>query len=199
MLHRSSTFLVSFLFIVLVFVGCFGLTATLVTPIQSLFLPEITTYASLVFLPHGAAILSTMYFGWKAILPLFVAHWVSGYLFGPSEVPYLPDLWGLASQLIAAACPFISFEAFRRFGKNYYYTADDQTTHWKAILLVGILASILNAIGQVFFHSDHLDAAAYARVSIVYAFGDAIGLVVSMLVLMLIFRWVRIGQKVFGK
>ena len=77
---------------------------------------------------------------------------------------------GVASQLIAAACPFISFGAFRCFGKNYYYTADDQTTHRKAILLVGILASILNAIGQVCVHSDHFVAAAYACVSIVYAF-----------------------------
>ncbi|MGA9254947.1 MAG: hypothetical protein WBV71_21180, partial [Roseobacter sp.] len=53
----------------------------------------------------------------------------------------------------------------------YYYTADDQTTHRKAILLVGILASILNAIGQVCVHSDHFVAAAYARVNCLRVWG----------------------------
>ena len=199
MLSRTSNYSVSFLVILLAFVACYALTATIITPIQSLFLPEITTYASLVFLPHGARILSTMYFGWKAIPPLLLGGWASSYLFGPVQVSYLPDLWVAASLLIGAACPFISFEAFRRFGKNYYYTADDQPTHWKAILLVGVLASMLNAIGQVFVHRDHLDPAAYLRTSMVYALGDAIGLVILMLGLMLIFRWVRIAQKAFRK
>lgn len=189
----------NFLVIALAFVAAYGIVAMIVTPIQSIFLPEITAYASLVFLPHGVRILSTMYFGWKAVLPLTVGAWASGLIFTPDRVSYLPDVLALASLLVGAACAFISFEVFKVFGKNYYFTSRSQATHWKQLIFVGLLASGLNSLGQVVVHSDYIDPSAFIRVTATYAVGDTIGLIVMVLLLMLFFRWVRIAQKASQK
>ncbi|MGA9253693.1 MAG: MASE1 domain-containing protein [Roseobacter sp.] len=199
MLHHLYNSFVTLLVIALAFVACYGLVAKLVTPIQSIFLTEITTYASLVFLPHGVRILSTMYFGWKAIVPLIIGNWASSYLFGPGEIPYLPDLWALASLVVSGTCAIISFEVFRWFGKNCYFSPKNQTTSWKDMIYVGLLASVLNSCGQVFIYSDHISPAAFMRVASTYALGDTIGLLVTMLFLMLFFRWARIARHAFGK
>ena len=42
----------NFLLVVLAYVLCHGLTAMVVTPIQSVFLPEMTVFASLIYLPR---------------------------------------------------------------------------------------------------------------------------------------------------
>jgi len=196
MLHRASSSLLSFCGIALAFVLCYGLTTKIITPIQAIFLPEVTVFASLVFLPHGVRILSTMYFGWRALLPLMVGHWASGYLFGPGGVPDIPSLSALASLLIGAASGFVAFEIFRLLGKDYYYRGPKQTTHWKQIILVGIIASFINSLGQVMVYRDHLEVDEYVRTTTVYALGDVIGLFVTMLGLMLLFRWIRFAQKV---
>ena len=159
----------NFLVIALAFVAAYGIVAMIVTPIQSIFLPEITAYASLVFLPHGVRILSTMYFGWKAVLPLTVGAWASGLIFTPDRVSYLPDVLALASLLVGATCAFISFEVFKVFGKNYYFTSRSQATHWKQLIFVGLLASGLNSLGQVVVHSDYIDPSAFIRVTATYA------------------------------
>ena len=199
MLHRLSHLILTFSMGALAFVACYALVAKLVTPIQSIFLPEITAYASLVFLPHGVRILWTMYLGRRAILPLLAGQWASSYLFGPEGVPYLADLWTAASHVISATCAFAAFEIFRLFGKDYYFSPNDRSTHWKELVCVGLLASVLNSLGQVFVYSAHIDPAAFLRVASTYALGDTIGLLVTMLFLMLFFRWVRIARKALGK
>lgn len=196
--HMLNSF-VNLCVIALAFVAAYGIVAMFFTPIQTIFLPEITAYASLMFLPHGVRILSTMYFGWKAVLPLTVGSWASGLIFTPDRVSYLPDFLVLASLFVGATCPFVSFEFFKLFGKNYYFTPRSQATHWKQLIVVGLLASVLNSLGQVVVHSDYIDPSAFIRVAATYAVGDTIGLIVMMLLLMLFFRWVRIAQKASQK
>lgn len=184
--------------IALAYVLAYGLVAKIATPIQGIFLPEITTYASLVFLPHGVRILATMYFGWKAIAPLLLGSAVSSYLFGPATVPEISTLTVAISHLVGAVCALVSFEVFRVFAKDHYY-APNRQTHWKQLVYVGILASVLNSAGQVFVYSDYIDPVAFSRVASTYAFGDTLGLIASMLCLMLLFRWARAARQVLRK
>ena len=57
----------TYLLIVLAYVFCHGLTSLVVTPVQSILLPEITMFASLIYLPHGVRVLASWASGWKAI------------------------------------------------------------------------------------------------------------------------------------
>lgn len=198
MFQHLSNALVTVLVVGLAFVLGYGLVAKIATPIQSIFLPEVTTYASLVFLPHGVRILATLYFGWKAIVPLMFGAWASSYLFGPASVPEISSLSFLTSLVIGATCAIVSFEVFKVFGRDYYYKPEKQT-HWKQLIYVGILASLLNSLGQVFVYSDHINPAAFARVASTYALGDTIGLIATMLCLMLLFRWARFARQVLKK
>ena len=50
-------------------------------PLQSAYTPQLTSYASLLFLPHGIRVLTAWLYGWKAI-PLLapaalLTHWMN--------------------------------------------------------------------------------------------------------------------------
>jgi len=190
--------LVNFAIIVLSFVGGYGLTSQLITPVQEIFFPDVTDYASLVFLPHGVRVLAVMFFGWRAILPLLAGHWISDSLFGGVEGVDFDAAVIAAAYLIGSVCAFFAFEIFRFSGKNLYAT-DSKVPGWRHIILVGALASILNSIGQVCVYGSSFDATTYTLVSLVYAVGDLVGLIIAMICLMFIFRWVRFAQHAFKK
>jgi len=190
--------LVNFAIIVLSFVGGYGLTSQFITPVQVIFFPDVTDYASLVFLPHGVRVLAVMFFGWRAILPLLAGHWMSDYLFSGVEGGDFDAEVLAAAYLVGSASAFIAFEIFRFSGKNLYAT-DKKVPGWKQIILVGALASLLNSIGQVCVYGSSLDATTYTLVSMVYAVGDLVGLIAAMICLMFVFRWVRFAQHAFKK
>jgi len=198
LIGMATTPLVNFAIIVLSFVGGFGLTDQFISPIQNIFLPDVTDYASLVFLPHGVRVLAVLFFGWRAILPLFAGHLISDYLFQGTEAVDIEMSWLIAAYLIGSMSAFLAFEIFRLSGNDLYVT-DKLMPNWKQVILVGALASIINSIGQVFIYSSSMDASTYALVSMMYAAGDLVGLVVSMIGLMFIFRWVRFAQSAFKK
>ncbi len=179
-----------FLIIILAYVLCHGLTAQVVTPIQSLFLPEITVFASLVYLPHGVRVLATWAYGWKAVPALIVGTSLSVWLFSsPEEVNFLePAL--LEGILVGSASAFIAFEIARFAGFNFYF-GGSRRLHWKGLLAVGALSSVINSFGQTLVYSGLIDLEKFMGVWAIYAAGDLIGLVVCMIALMFVFRWDR--------
>ncbi|MEH6646679.1 hypothetical protein [Sulfitobacter sp.] len=180
----------NFLIIVLLYVLAHGLTALVVTPVQNIFLPEVTVFASLMYLPHGVRVLATWAYGWKAIPALIVGSSLSAWLFSPSEDLNFLEPALIESLLVGAASAFITFEFARFVGYNFYFGGSVKL-RWKGMIAVGALSSVINSLGQTLVFSDLIDWEVIIKVLAIYAVGDLIGLIVCMVVLMLVFRWSR--------
>lgn len=181
----------TFVIIVFAYVLCHGLVALLVTPIQSIFFPELTLFASLVYLPHGVRVLATWAYGWRAIPPLVVGVGLSAYIFTPSEDLNMLEPALLEGILVGAVSAFVAFELMRFFGRDCYFRGS-RKLNWKGLIAVGALASAINSIGQTAVYSGLIGLRHVPGALFVYALGDLVGLIVCMVALMIIFRWFRI-------
>lgn len=184
----------AFVLTVLAYVLAHGLTARIVTPVQSQLLPEVTVFASLVYLPHGVRVLASWLMGWWAFFALLLGAYISHVLFTPEADQALlaPVLWpslavGAASALGAfAILRIVGFDAPSKNGRKM---------RWRFLMVAGAVASILNSAGQSLVHSGLIVPDNVLQVSAVYALGDLIGLIVCMFALMIVFRWLRIFAK----
>ena len=66
---------------------------------------------------------------------------------------------------------------------------------WKWLLIVGAVASVLNSVGQPIVFSGLILPDQVFVALVVFAVGDLFGLTVTMLMLMVIFRWLRLFHK----
>jgi hypothetical protein len=181
----------NFLLVVLAYVLCHGLTSMVVTPIQSVFLPEMTVFASLIYLPHGVRVLATWAYGWKAIPALILGVSLSALLFSPSEDINFLEPALLEGILVGSTSAYIAFELMRLAGFDFYF-GRSRKLQWKGMIAVGALSSVINSFGQTLVYSGLIDLEKVIGVWAIYATGDLIGLIVCMVVLMLVFRWNRI-------
>lgn len=184
----------SFAVITAAYVICHGLTAWVVTPVQNLFLPDITVFASLVYLPHGVRVLSVWLLGWKAVLPLAAGALLAELLFTSANVRQLMEPVLLESIAVGAVSALAAFELARLLGRNLY-AGQSRRMAWSGLLAIGAVASVLNSLGQSLVFSGLIFPGDQLPVMAVYAAGDLIGLAVCMVVLMLIFRWFRLAGK----
>lgn len=182
----------AFAVVTLAHVLAHGLTALLVTPLQSRLLPDITVFASLVYLPHGVRVLATWLFRKTAFFPLFLGGFLSELVFTPTDTGRATDAVTLASIAVGAASAPLAFELIRAFGRDLYARPTFRV-RWQWLLLAGGIASVLNSIGQTIVFSGAILPGRATAVVTTYAFGDLVGLIVSTLVLMLVFRWMRIS------
>jgi hypothetical protein len=114
----------------------------LVAPAQQDILPEITPYASLIFLPHGVRVFATALVGVRALPGLLLGEVAGNYLLW--DVTHTPSLF-LASVAGGLAC-WLAFEMLRRMGVNaYYLRVDSSPPPLRSFLLAGIAASAFNA------------------------------------------------------
>lgn len=180
----------NYFIIAMSYILCDGLTSLLVWPIQESFLPEITIFAQLVFLPHGIRVLAAWFCGWKSLVPLIVAPLVSYIIFSPD----LPDprLAPLVLQLatVGALSAVLAFEALRLAGIDLYFGGRAEL-NWKLLLLVGGIAALLDAVGRVLVYGDLISQEIARLVLILVFIGDFLGQILAMLILMLLFRWLR--------
>ncbi|WP_138466928.1 hypothetical protein [Poseidonocella sp. HB161398] len=185
-------YLQTFAVVALAYVLCHGLTAFLVTPLQSQVFPDLTRYASLLYLPHGVRVLSAWLLGWRAFLPLCAGGFLSEVLFTPAEFSSVTDPVILVSIAIGGSAAILSFELLRLLGLNLY-AGRDARVHWRWLLVAGIMASLLNSGGQAVVFSGMLPPDRALGVLAVYAAGDLFGLVATTLALMMVFRWMRLA------
>ncbi len=181
----------NFLIVVAVYVLCHGVTALVVTPAQKLFLSDITVFASLIYLPHGVRVLATWLSGWRAVIPLFAGGLLSEVMFTPALVfDFLEPviLWSIS---VGAMSAYVSFVLIKFLGRDLF--ADrERVMDWKWLLIAGAVASFVNSVGQVIVFSGLIVPDDLFAVLVTYAIGDLVGLYVSMLVLMMVFRWMRL-------
>lgn len=173
---------------------CYALTVFLVTPGQSIFLPEITAFASLVYLPHGVRILATWAYGWKAIPGLIAGSVAATLLLTPVTYADLLRPKALEVILLGSVVAFIAFELVRLSGRDLYWGPSNRV-NWRSLVLVGAVASVANSVGSTFLYSGLISADYQLQVMLIYVAGDLIGLMACMLGLMLAFRWARISAR----
>ncbi|OIQ33527.1 MAG: hypothetical protein BM562_00375 [Alphaproteobacteria bacterium MedPE-SWcel] len=176
--------------IVLAYVFCHGLTAWVVNPVQAYYLGDITMFASLVYLPHGVRVLSIWLCGWRALLPLMIAALLSEFLFTDAHVLELTSYALWLSIPVGALSAYLAFEALRIFGSSVY-AGHSRRMDWRQLMLVGVLASIFNSIGQTIVFAGVISPGDQLSVVVTYALGDMIGQAVTMLALMMVFRTLR--------
>lgn len=113
-----------------------------VTPGQRELLPEITAYASLLFLPHGVRVFATALVGVRAIPGLLIGELAGNYLlWNVTETPAL-----LLTSMTGALVCWVAFEMLRRMRVNAYYLKNDLLPPpLHSFLLAGMAASAVNA------------------------------------------------------
>ncbi len=176
------------------YIVCHGLTAMVVTPVQNMFLPEITIFASLAYLPHGVRVLAIWLFGWRACLSLAVGTLVADAMFTSANIREMLEPLLLKSVAVGVLSSLAAFELLRLSGRNFY-SGQARRMSWAGVLTVGAMASLLNSLGQSMVFSGVIFPDDQLTVLTVYAVGDMIGLMLCMFGLMLIFRWMRLRQE----
>ena len=177
MFQTKLDYLPVFLIISATYMIAFSASIYLINPVQQQYFPHLTSYASLIFLPHGVRVLSAWLWGWRSI-PLIApvslfAHWLN---FGPSG---FTDL-GVVAAMSGVICAAFSFWAFSKCGMDFR-VSDKKTNHWGDVLITGCFASILNTVGMgvIFGHE--------VPTLLGYLIGDISGMFGCMFFLMLAF------------
>ena len=139
--------------VMLAYVGLFVIQINFIWPIEKLYFGELTAYASLLFLPHSVRVIAAWLLGPKAILALFPASVISGYIIGTTIDNglnfYLICLFSSASAVIA-------FE-FLKLMKMNVYPSGNRMTSWRNVIFAGCLASFFNSLSSTYFRSTNLN------------------------------------------
>lgn len=150
-------------------------------PFQEAFFPNLTNFASLLFLPHGVRVLSAWMYGWRSIPMIapaaLLTHWL---LFGSAGFSII----GIAGAMSGVVCATLCFWWLSRFGLDFRISLEN-TAKWRDVMLAGSLASVINTFGIGVAMGNP------ARTMAAYFIGDITGLFGCMLILMLAFKAMR--------
>ena len=166
---------------------CFLFVELLISPLQLLAgLPQ-TSYASLMYLPHGVRVLSVWLYKEKAVIPLFFSHlfiyvvfWLEG----------LTVAENIAMVLVGTLCAPLAFLFVGWIGFDVSLR-NSKIMHWRSILLIGFLASIFNSLGNSFILSPHIEPSLHLLTASTYLIGDTLGVFILLLTLLFGFRLAR--------
>ena len=173
---RDLTFTTGGIFLLYLF--AYSLVFAAITPLQEQVMPEITKFASLLFLPHGIRVLGTSLLGVRAVPGLVLAELTGNYLFwGMTQLDTL-----LFSALISGSITWIVFEGLRSLRVNaFYLQLSEQAPAFHALLLAGLLASAANAFLLTSLIESKLDVGQVTMLIAAYMTGDITGLFAVLL------------------
>lgn len=159
----------------------FALTFAAVMPLQNAVMPAFGNYASVIFLPHGVRVVAAWLYGWRS-LPFLApgAILTHSYLYGTAgfSVDYMMAVF------FGVFCAALSFWFLALLGMDFRLHKSKRV-NWRDVMLAGVMASVLNSFGTSVFYDNDLTTASARFV------GDVTGMIVSMFILMLIFRLLR--------
>ena len=174
----------------LLYVASHGITALCVAPLQSRVFGDATTFASLLYLPHGIRVLSIWLFRWTAVPGLILGAALSEWLFtDPTTLAEIaPVLW--PSILVGALSAAVVFESLRQLGASAY-AEGGQMMDGRTLFTVGMTSSLLNSIGQMIVFDGFVSPGNATGLMLLYAFGDMAGVCVVLFAWAWIYRQVR--------
>ena len=166
-----------------------------VLPLQSLFSPNLGTFAALLFPIHGIRVIAAWMFGWWSVPYLFVANVLLALFYFQVDMSYestklLADRfmsWTLVS-LVAVVAIDLFKAAGMKIGTGIAEISEDT---WKQLLFVGFVSSVLNSIGQSLIFSGQIIPGERLNVMIGFLVGDTSGTLLCFLSLLFLFRGYR--------
>ncbi|GGA94738.1 hypothetical protein [Allosediminivita pacifica] len=157
------------------YVASHAITALCITPLQSYVLGDATTYASLLYLPHGIRVLSVWFLRWKAVPGLILGGALSEWIFTDPETlrTLAPVL--VPSILVGALSTIVIFETLRHLGTSGY-AGTGRRVEGRALVVVGLASSLLNSIGQMIVFDSYVSPGSSTGIMLLYAVGDIAGM-----------------------
>jgi hypothetical protein len=140
-----------------------------------------TSSAALVFLPHGVRVLVAWLYGYRSILLLAPASYLTHY-YRIELVSF--DLALVIAPIFGIICAAFTFDVCARLGFDVRLKSRF-IANWRSVFLVGALSSVLNSLGTNFAHGNDF------KTTTAYWFGDVCGLFVTMFLLMIAFKVMR--------
>ena len=170
-----------FTIVTIAYLVAFALTTAIIAPIQSAYLTAVPPAISLLFLPHGVRVLAAYFFGWKSIIYLIPAHFLTHYLWTIGQDVKLdikaPLISVLAAYLGVKLIAIIPNIGFHDFGASA----------WKWLLLAGFAGSIFNGLGIGLLHNEF----SLTTQMLGYSIGDVSGQFALMICLIFYFRYIQ--------
>ncbi len=174
--YGKEIFIASGIYLLAIF-----LTFEAVMPVQRILIPDFTSFASLLFLPHGVRILTAWLLGWRSVIALFPGIFLAFVYVGGMNVFEPSRLTAIAITVLVA--PGI-FQAVYLLGWDIRPQADRMPC-WPCIMVVGLIISLVGSV-LINFALGSETASYFA-----YLIGDFFGLFFLMLIMMFIFRSLR--------
>ena len=166
-----------------------------VLPLQSLAVPNIGTFAALIFPIHGIRVIAAWMFGWWSVPYLFVANVLLALFYAviAMETPYLEFTaerlmsWSLVSIVAVVATDLFKASGMK-IGKGLASISEDT---WKQLLFVGFVSSVLNSVGQSLIFADQIIPGEETNVMLGFLIGDTLGTFLCFVGLLFLFRGYR--------
>ena len=166
-----------------------------VLPLQSLAVPNIGTFAALIFPIHGIRVIAAWMFGWWSVPYLFIANVLLALFYAviAMETPYLEFTaerlmsWSLVSIVAVVATDLFKASGMK-IGKGLASISEDT---WKQLLFVGFVSSVLNSVGQSLIFAGKIISGEELNVMIGYLIGDTLGTFLCFVGLLFLFRGYR--------
>lgn len=171
------------------FIAAYTMVSGFIRPLQEILLPDTPVLFSVLFLPHGVRVMAVWLLGWRGVL----------YVLPASYLMWAISVFGNGVELDPIS-PLISIigvylAVFLLRGLSRWSEVSLAISHsWKQCLLAGLVASILNGLSLSFLYGGGLDYTLMAG----YTFGDIVGQIVLMLLLIVIMRLVRASHSLFS-
>jgi hypothetical protein len=173
-----------FVIVSIAFIVASSLTLGFVIPVQGLLSQYAIPEIGLVFLPHGIRVIAFHYLGWKAVLHMIPA----SYLFWALSNTSGSELDVLSPIVSMVAC-YIGF-----LGATVVVHKEDignKISTWKYFVIAGATSSVVNGLALSWL--QFADTPLSALVG--YVVGDTLGLAVCLVVLMYVFRLLRLSNE----
>ena len=167
------------------FIAAYTMVAGFTQPVQKILFPNVTDVVSMMFLPHGIRVLAIWLLGWRGAL----------YLIPPAYLMWAISVFGVGVELDVWS-PLVSIAAVYAGVFLVRYIAglppQENSLHvsWRQCLLAGLAASLLNGLALSILIAGDVDWYLTAG----YSFGDILGQIVMMLLLILIMRVGRMAN-----
>ena len=166
-----------------------------VLPLQSLAVPNIGTFAALIFPIHGIRVIAAWMFGWWSVPYLFVGNVLLALFYAviAMETPYLEFTaerlmsWSLVSIVAVVATDLFKASGMK-IGTGLASISEDT---WKQLLFVGFVSSVLNSLGQSLIFAGKIISGEELNVMIGYLIGDTLGTFLCFVGLLFLFRGYR--------
>ena len=172
--------------VTLLYVGSYQVVAHLIDPLQMYF--GTLTFASLVFLPHGVRVLSTIFYGARdSFIYIFFASCVAFLLNG---LPARTELTQLLSILAAASCVPMSLVILRfGFGDEHISLSNVGPRTWRSFVVLVVFSSLLNGVMQnLAIHFGGTEINDFSLL-LTFTIGDIIGAVIVFVIVQLFLKY----------